>query len=176
MMMDMNMNKMGKQMMDFYKTTFDNSFSAMLMVQEQMEHMTNMFLGQTAAFPEEGKKALQEWIKAYKKGREEFKKSVDENFKRMAEASKPLEPAKPVTKQSESKTPAAKPSKSKTPAAKPSGPKAPATKPSEPAVPSLKPSVTATPVIKPSEPAPPAAEVSVVQTPARSIILPPRRP
>jgi hypothetical protein len=156
MMMDMNMNKMGKQMMDFYKTTFDNSFSAMLMVQEQMEHMTNMFLGQTAAFPEEGKKALQEWIKAYKKGREEFKKSVDENFKRMAEASKPLEPAKPVTKQSESKTPAAKPS--------------------GPAVPSFKPSVTATPVIKPSEPAPPAAEVSVVQTPARSIILPPRRP
>lgn len=42
MMMDMNMKKMGKQMMDFYKTTFDNSFSAMTMLQEQMERMGAM--------------------------------------------------------------------------------------------------------------------------------------
>jgi hypothetical protein len=79
----MDPKKMAKQMIDFYKSTFDNSFSAMLMVQEQMERMTNMFIGQTTAFPEEGKKALTEWIKAYKKGCEEFKKGVDENFKRV---------------------------------------------------------------------------------------------
>lgn len=89
----MEPKKMAKQMIDFYKSTFNNSFSALLMIQEQMERMTSMFLEQTTAFPEEGKKALNEWLKAYKKGCEEFKKAVDENFKRVesffGEAEKP---------------------------------------------------------------------------------------
>ncbi len=69
-----------KQMVDFNKATFDNSFSAMGMVQEQAERMLNMSLEQATWLPEEGKKAIDEWIKAYKKGREDFKKTVDENF------------------------------------------------------------------------------------------------
>jgi hypothetical protein len=89
----MEPRKMAKQMIDFYKSTFDNSFSAMLMLQEQMQRMTSMFIEQTSAIPEEGKKALNEWLKAYKKGCEEFKKSVDESFKRVesfyGEAEKP---------------------------------------------------------------------------------------
>ena len=79
----MEPRKMAKQMIDFYKSTFDNSFSAMLMLQEQMQRMTSMFIEQTSAIPDEGKKALNEWLKAYKKGCEEFKKSVDESFKRV---------------------------------------------------------------------------------------------
>jgi hypothetical protein len=31
--------------------------------------------------PEEGKKALTEWMKSYKKGCEDFKKIVDQNYK-----------------------------------------------------------------------------------------------
>jgi hypothetical protein len=89
----MEPRKMAKQMIDFYKSTFDNSFSAMLMLQEQMQRMTSMFFEQTSAIPEEGKKALNEWLKAYKKGCEEFKKAVDESFKRVesfyGEAEKP---------------------------------------------------------------------------------------
>ena len=69
-----------KQMVDFNKATFDNSFSAMGMVQEQAERMLNMSLEQATWLPEEGKKVIDEWIKAYKKGREDFKKIVDENF------------------------------------------------------------------------------------------------
>ena len=78
----MEPRKMAKQMIDFYKATFDNSFGALLMMVEQMERMTNMFLAQTTVLPEEGKKALNEWIKTYKKACDEFKKAVDENFKR----------------------------------------------------------------------------------------------
>jgi hypothetical protein len=89
----MEPRKMAKQMIDFYKSTFDNSFSTLLMLQEQMERMTSVFFEQTTAIPEEGKKALKEWTKAYKKGCEEFKKAVDENFKRVesffGEAEKP---------------------------------------------------------------------------------------
>ena len=69
-----------KQMVDFNKATFDNSFNAMGMVQEQAERMLNMSLEQATWLPEEGKKVIDEWIKAYKKGREDFKKIVDENF------------------------------------------------------------------------------------------------
>jgi len=75
--------KIAKQMIEFQKATFDNSFSAMGMVQEQAERMLNMSLEQATWLPEEGRKVIDEWIKAYKKGREDFKKIVDENFGRV---------------------------------------------------------------------------------------------
>jgi hypothetical protein len=54
----------------------------MAMLHEGTERMVNMTLDQAAWLPEEGKKAVEEWIETYKNGREEFKKVVDENFKR----------------------------------------------------------------------------------------------
>jgi uncharacterized coiled-coil DUF342 family protein len=38
---------------------------------------------QTTFFPEEGKKLINEWIKNYKKGRNELKAAADENFKKV---------------------------------------------------------------------------------------------
>ena len=72
-----------KQMIAFNKTAFDNSFNAMVMVQEQTETMVNTFLVQSTWLPDEGKKAIGEWVKAYKKGREDFKKLVDQSYKRV---------------------------------------------------------------------------------------------
>ena len=68
-------------MIQFNKTTFDNSFNAMLMLQEQTETMVNTFLLQTKWLPDEGKKVINDWLKAYRKGREDFKKLVDQSFK-----------------------------------------------------------------------------------------------
>ena len=79
----MDSAKIAKQMIDFQKTTFDNTFSAMVMMQEQTERMANTLLEQATWLPEEGKKAIDDWVKAYKKGREDFKKTVDENFKKV---------------------------------------------------------------------------------------------
>ncbi len=79
----MDPKKMGKQMIDFYKTSFDNSFSAMMMLQEQMERMTNMYWGQMVNLPDEAKKGLADWTKSYKKNCEDFKKMMDENFKKL---------------------------------------------------------------------------------------------
>jgi hypothetical protein len=81
----MESTKMAKQMMDFYKTTFDNSFNAMVMLQEQSEKMVNTFMDQATWLPEEGKGTLKEWASTYKKAREDFKKSVDEGFKKVEE-------------------------------------------------------------------------------------------
>jgi hypothetical protein len=72
--------KMGKQMIDLCKTTFDNSFSAIMMLQEQMERLTNLYWGQMINLPDEAKKGLNEWTKSYKKNCEDFKKMVDAGF------------------------------------------------------------------------------------------------
>ena len=72
-----------KQMIAFNKTAFDNSFNAMVMVQEQTERMVNTFLVQSTWLPDEGKKVISDWVKAYKKGREDFKKLVDQSYKRV---------------------------------------------------------------------------------------------
>ena len=79
----MEPQKIAKQMIDFNKTTFDNSFSAMIMLQEQTEKMVNMSLEQTTWLPENGKEVVNEWLVTYKKGREDFKKTMDENFKKV---------------------------------------------------------------------------------------------
>jgi len=79
----MDSSKIAKQMIDFQKTTFDNTFNAMALLQEQAESMASTILDQATWMPEEGRKAINDWLKAYKKGREEFKKGVDENFKRV---------------------------------------------------------------------------------------------
>jgi len=79
----MDPKKMGKQMMDFYKTSFDNSYGAMMMLQEQMERLGAMYWGQMVNLPEEAKKGLAQWNKSYKKNCEDFKKVVDSGFQRL---------------------------------------------------------------------------------------------
>ena len=79
----MDQNQIFKQMIDFNKATFDNSFRAMVMVQEQTEKTVSTILDQATWLPEEGKKAIKEWANACKKGAEDFKKAVDENFKKV---------------------------------------------------------------------------------------------
>ncbi len=89
----MEPRKMMKQMIAFYKTSFDNSFAAMLMMQEQMERLTKLSLAQTTGLPEGWQKALDDWSEAYKKGCADFKKAIGDNFKQaetfFSEADKP---------------------------------------------------------------------------------------
>ena len=75
--------KMAKQMIDFNKATFDNAFNAMVLLQEQAEKTTKDFVDRAASLPDEGTKMLNEWIQTLKKGREEFKKVVDESFSKV---------------------------------------------------------------------------------------------
>lgn len=79
----MDQGKIAKQMVDFHKATFDNTFNAMSIMQEQTERMVSMFLEQSPWVPEEGKTAIQDWVKAYKKGRTDFKNSANDSFKKV---------------------------------------------------------------------------------------------
>ena len=79
----MDQKQIFKQMVDFNKGAFNNAFNAMVMVQDQNETLANTMLSQATWMPEEGKKAVQEWVETFKKGREEYKKTVDEAFKKV---------------------------------------------------------------------------------------------
>jgi len=80
----MDPKQIAKQMIQFSKTAFDNTFYAMNVLQEQTEKMVNMFLEQQSpGMPAEGKKAVTDWINAYKRGREGFKAAVDGNYKKV---------------------------------------------------------------------------------------------
>ena len=74
-----------KQMVEFNKGAFSNAYNAMVMVQGQNETLANTLLIQADWLPEEGKKAVKDWVEDFKKGREEYKKSVDEAFKKVEE-------------------------------------------------------------------------------------------
>ncbi|RZB37806.1 MAG: hypothetical protein SRB2_00908 [Desulfobacteraceae bacterium Eth-SRB2] len=72
-----------KQMTQFNKNAFDNSYNTMTLFREQNEKMANSLLDQATWMPEEGKKALIEWMKSYKKGCEDLKKIVDQNYQNL---------------------------------------------------------------------------------------------
>lgn len=79
----MEPKQIAKQMVDFNKKAFDASFEAMAAMQEQTEKMVTTMMQQSQFFPDEGKKLITDWLKTYKKGREEFKAAADENFKKV---------------------------------------------------------------------------------------------
>ncbi len=75
--------KMAKQILEFYRTAFNNFFTAMMMFQEQMERLAKLHGALMANIPDEGKKFFAEWCQSYKKSCEDFKKVVDEGFARL---------------------------------------------------------------------------------------------
>ncbi|PKN16986.1 MAG: hypothetical protein CVU71_18080 [Deltaproteobacteria bacterium HGW-Deltaproteobacteria-6] len=81
----MDQKQIAKQWIEFNKTAFDNTFNAMTVLQDQTERLVSRFLEKAIYFPEEGKKAIHDWINAYKKGREDFKATADNNYKKVTD-------------------------------------------------------------------------------------------
>lgn len=82
----MDQKQIAKQMIQFNKTAFDSSFSAMTMVYEQNEKMVETFLTQATGVPEEAKKAITDWMASYRTGCTDFKKQVDDNYAKVEES------------------------------------------------------------------------------------------
>jgi len=81
----MDNKQIAKQMIQFNKTAFESSFSTLTMMYEQNEKMLDTFLNQATGLPEEGKKVIKDWMAAYSKGCQDFKKIVDENYAKVEE-------------------------------------------------------------------------------------------
>jgi polyhydroxyalkanoate synthesis regulator phasin len=74
-----------KQIIDFQKSAFDNTFNAIVQVQDQAEKLANDVIGQMSWLPEEGKKAFDDSVKMFKNARQDYKKMVSEGFVKMEE-------------------------------------------------------------------------------------------
>ena len=79
----MDQKQVAKQMLQFNKTAFDNTFNALTMVYDQNEKMVGALLKQATWLPEDGRKAISDWMEAYKKGCENFKNLVDESYQKV---------------------------------------------------------------------------------------------
>ncbi len=78
---------MVKGIVDFQKAMFDNAFSAATIFQDQAERATKMLMDSSPVpFPEEGRKIMDEWVEAFKRGRDEFRRAVNESYAKMEES------------------------------------------------------------------------------------------
>ena len=81
----MDAAKMLKQMIEFQKTAFDNTFNAMVMIEGQISKFSDSLLGESSIIPKDAKNVINEWKNGLNKGRDDFKKTVDENFEKVEE-------------------------------------------------------------------------------------------
>ena len=81
----MDQKQIAQQMIEFNKTAFDNTFGAMVALQDQTETIFSGFVKKTPWFPEEGEKAFNNWANTCKKGSEDFKKVADEGYKKITD-------------------------------------------------------------------------------------------
>lgn len=70
-----------KQILDFNKKAFDDSFNAVITVQEHAEKMIRIFWEKSSVFPEESKKNVEDWVHAYRNGLDELRANADSRFK-----------------------------------------------------------------------------------------------
>lgn len=76
----MHSKMIAKKIIDFNKAAFDNTFDAIAVLQYHSEKMMMIFCEKANFFPPEGKRVITEWMEAYKKGKEDFQKSVEDSF------------------------------------------------------------------------------------------------
>lgn len=79
----MEMKNMAKQMVDFQKSAFTNTYNTLAMFQDQAEKINTTFMEQNPVIPQQAKSAINDWANLQKKAREDYKKVIDESFKNM---------------------------------------------------------------------------------------------
>ena len=79
----MDQKTMVKQVFDFQKNTFDNFYKSMATIQDQAERSMSFMLDRAPWLPEESKNIILEWGRIYKKGREDFKRAMDDGYEKL---------------------------------------------------------------------------------------------
>jgi hypothetical protein len=80
----MDQQTITKEMMNFNKMLFDNSFNAISAIQDQSGKMIAAFVDKAAWLPDDGKKAITDYLLAYTKGRDDFKTVADAKYEEVA--------------------------------------------------------------------------------------------
>lgn len=79
----MDQNTVIQQIINFNKASFDNTFDTLVMMQNQAEMITQTYTDQAGRISEEGKQVLSEWVHAFNKNRDEFKKTIESGFEKI---------------------------------------------------------------------------------------------
>lgn len=82
----MDQKQMLRQMLAFNQSTFNNAFSAITMLQDQFERVTNTVLEQANWLPAEGHKAIETCTETYKSACQNFKRQIDESYQQVEKA------------------------------------------------------------------------------------------
>jgi len=70
-------------MMKLQQLSFDNYFSMVVKLEDQVYNFLTNLGEEVSCLNEENKKALEQWRAAYKKQRDEFKKTVDDSYSKI---------------------------------------------------------------------------------------------
>ena len=81
----MEHKQIGRQLLEFNKAIFDQTFSSISKLQSQNEIIFFNFLDKLPGVPEEGKRAVSQYITVYKRNMEDVKAMADANFKKANE-------------------------------------------------------------------------------------------
>ena len=76
----MDQKQMLKQMFEFNRTAFNNTFNALTLLQGQFEHAAKTVLEQANQLPAEGRQAIENCTETYKSACQTFKKQIDEGY------------------------------------------------------------------------------------------------
>ena len=72
-----------KMMFEGMRTAMRMNFDTMNAIQEQMERTWKVFLEQSGDARKEAEKALDEWLDNMRKGREEFRRNLEDGIRKM---------------------------------------------------------------------------------------------
>jgi hypothetical protein len=72
--------KIAKQMLNMQKATVDQSYNAMLVIQDHSEKIMQTVMEQATWLPDDSKKAVDGWISALKKNGDDYKQMIDDYF------------------------------------------------------------------------------------------------
>tara|TARA_B100000609_G_C16935770_1_gene291582 strand:+ start:173 stop:433 length:261 start_codon:yes stop_codon:yes gene_type:complete len=81
----MDSSQFVKQTLGFQKTIFENSFNAMIVIQDQTEKMMNSYLDQLPWVTDESKSSMKASVDLAKKARDDFKTAVNDGFAKFEE-------------------------------------------------------------------------------------------
>lgn len=76
----MNSQKIAKQMVHFQRNFFTSAFYAAATIQDQTQQVARMAVNQMYWLPEASRQSFHEFSDTLKKGRDDFKKCIDEGF------------------------------------------------------------------------------------------------
>ncbi len=77
--------KITRQMIDFQKALFDNTYTVVAAMQDNSENMVNGILNQFTWVTEEAKRPFNESVTFIKRAREDYRKTIDQGFDNLAE-------------------------------------------------------------------------------------------